>query len=604
MLFRSNELNKCKEESKKYKEELVKCTEELNKLKQEFNRQCTVIQNAESKGIKGKDETLFLTDMRDGIEMERNDELAILNVNIAVEVLDINEQGLQTKLGELQTELTNSISQIEDIANKLKLSIGENDKLKIILEGNESKLKVISKEHDELNDKLKVFENNNNEIKEKYDIITKENELLNKKIEELTKEKSKLEDIKKESTETDKNELYMELKTRCETLEQAKNVINLRNSELESKLKTLKQKQLDDNSIKLRYLKASEEIERYKTELCRREEKLSTLNEELKKESTNEQEMRNEMSILIKHYKIMQATLKSNEAKISKQKKELEIVAVSLQEKEDEINKKKNHIEKLYRQLETKKNQIHSAQTRIKELTKEQNFTINSKLVMKNKEIESLKDLISNYQLELETKNKGISKLKNKISHLKRTKDMQSKFITTFADMENEEQMKEIKEIEEIDQNNISEEDEQEISMENSDNSFGNLPLFPRIQLKANNINKKEIPIELRKKYMKRYNSYMKSLKEREVHNNSSNIRDLLSHNISYVPSPESGRFNIKDNFELNVNDIIKNSLSPSVIISKRPDRGRPLNIRITNEPPSSLIVHTPMIKRVNRTFK
>ena len=525
---------------------------------------------------------------------------------------------MKSKIDEMEQELESKMKEIQILKEKDDIvpvdfhitveALEDNFEIKEALKVEEEKLLNTQKELQEANeykqkiyDELQVANKNKNEL---------ETELLNVN-------KSKEEEANKA------HNTIRKLTIRCETAEESENDASIKYNQLTSDIYDYERKLTDLNNTINDLNKTVQDKDNHITDITNtntelesncaqftsirekldndiinKDAELRELNERLKQEKTTQEEMYGEIQILIKQYKNMQIALKLREDQLLKQKEEIEQTIISLEETSQGHQKQEAYISRLVQQLESKKNQLHSAQLRIKEMSKSLAVDTDRKLVDRNKEIEIMKEMARLNKSQLNSKNDEIGRLKKKVNKLLRMKDIQSQFITTFSNKDNKDQIEELKKVENLVGEDISDEEELE-----PDDGLVNSSIFPEIGKKK--VSKKtNVPIELRKNYMKQYNNYLKQLEEKGIHNNSSNIRNLLAqdrgmeyYNLNNSVSPE------RDIDKNDVNSIIKRSIIEKSAHTSRPQKKKVMNIKVGNDPFISAVA-SPSLRLPNYNLK
>jgi len=403
---------------------------------------------------------------------------------------------------------------------------------------------------------------------------------LNKRIEDLEKDLKK-----KKNGEIEYKRIIQQLEIRGEAAEQANESSNIAIIELTSARKELIEsfnKMTEDydkikakcEEISIGKEQLASEVNKLEEENTRKDVNIKQLSASLKKEQETEEEMRGEISVLIKQYKLIQNTLKTYEIQLIEQKNVLESQDMALQQKAEESKKREAYIMRLARQLENVKEQMRLGQLKIKQLNKNPPPDNNKKLTEIDKEMRSMKEMIKNNQYEILVKNKEIAILKDSIKRLKFENEIKDKLISVFAN--NEDHAKELKKIEdELEEN------------ENKEDDIGNV--LPIISSRKNQKVKVEIPIELREKYMNKYNNYMKLLEEHELNNNSSTMRSLLRQNNSLDRNTKNQEMRTVTEIE-NPDDVIRRSLIGHT--------DRPSKTRILKKDVHNSVVLTPVMRK------
>eukprot|EP00826_Nyctotherus_ovalis_P015157 TRINITY_DN14284_c0_g1_i3.p1 TRINITY_DN14284_c0_g1~~TRINITY_DN14284_c0_g1_i3.p1 ORF type:complete len:525 (+),score=195.54 TRINITY_DN14284_c0_g1_i3:367-1941(+) len=358
----------------------------------------------------------------------------------------------------------------------------------------------------------------------------------------------------KEEAETEYKRMAQRLEIRREAAEQSEEHSSHALNKLTDSLNKLKP---EFEAVKAKYQETAALHEQLtikakslEEENAKKDQDIEELSASLKRGKETREEMRGEIAVLIKQCVHTQNLIKSHETQMMEQKETIEVQEVALQHREEEAKKREAYMARLAKQLEDKREQIRIAQLKVKQYPK--NSDSNRKIAEIDKEMRSMKEMIRNNQYEILVKNKEIAILKDNVNKLKVENEMQTKFISTFANREDEEQAKELKKLEDL--------------ADNPEEIGDGLDQLPLINPQKNPRLKVEIPVELRKNYMRRYNTYIKSLEDHELSNNSSIMRGLLGQGGSEHLAKER---KVKGEVE-NVDDIIRRSLAVNTDRSSR----------------------------------
>lgn len=194
---------------------------------------------------------------------------------------------------------------------------------------------------------------------------------------------------------------------------------------------------------------------------------------------------------------------------------------------------------------------------------------------------------------------------------------MRTEFLTTIINKDNEEQVEKLKQLEQFDIEEASNEsDKESTELEKSPpvkahnlqkkykEAVPSQESFPNISLQRKRDGRiKEASFSpFHDKYMKNLDEYYNNLEGHSYHNNSSNMRSLLSQNIysnrdeENTPEPihvasqnklqSYARRNNEYDLSVDINDIIKKSLQPNKLMTSagRGIKRKAMNIKIGNK--------------------
>lgn len=325
---------------------LDKLREKIEKtLIEDFNKVYNV--NVEKKQEKGLiEEHLNITDYKQ-IKPVLDELVKLVDKNIALEqIKEENKKKDKQKLGK-EEELKNKAKEIAEAEEKVKELTEKNKKMETDLISNKNKLDNIKKEKEQKDREIELEFKNLFEKKQEIENKKKEIEAKEKELEELEAKEKELENKKKELEEIRRN---------------AENIEFLIRQENEKK-KEIENKKLELEKLETLYKETQEQVEAER--------------ERMAKEFEAEKE------------KIIKLTSEAGE-----KKKEEEAKLLEKQKELEEIRNKRVNVDELIKQELEKKEEIKEKQEKLNEL--------NEKINELDKKINDTKDTVDTKKKELE----------------------------------------------------------------------------------------------------------------------------------------------------------------------------------------------------------